>query len=152
MVAKIGHGYCLVLKRSLSTILGYGNFRRSFIVHEYSSTSFVERNGPNGDMGFHEGKAPGTVEVNRNLMNMYVYLDFVEHQLVGHSEVPLLRIVPTKSTTDSAVAITYENPHYINLMRQDLSSVHCKVADASGESIKFHSGKLILKLHFRLKK
>lgn len=149
--AKIDQGYCLVLKRSLSTILGYGNYRRSFIVHEYSSTSFVQRDGVRGDMAFHEGKAPGTVDINRNLMNLFVYVDFVEHQLVGHTQIPLLRIVPTKSTMDSAVTITYPTPHYINLIREDLTSVHVQVTDASGTDIKFHSGKLVLKLHFKLK-
>ena len=149
LTCKIEHGYCLILKRALSTLLGYGNYRKSYIVHEYSSTTFVERDGPRGDMSFKEGKAPGTIDVNRNLMNFYVYADIVEHQLVGHTQVPLLRIVPTRSTKDSGVTVTYENPHYINLSREDLTSVHVRITDASGESIRFHSGKLILKLHFR---
>jgi hypothetical protein len=121
------------------------------VINEMSHGDFVRRDGHRGDMVFHEEPAPSVVDVNRNLLNLFVYLDFIEHQLVGHMEIPLLRIVPTKSTEDSSVTTTFENIHYINIVRQEIGSVHVRITDASGADIQFHSGKTILKLHFRTK-
>ena len=147
---KLEQGYALRFNGALATLMGYGHYKTVTVAHGNDLGSGDARNN-SGEVVFKEGLTPFVADVNRNLLNMFVYGDFVQHQIIGHAEVPLLRVIPTKHSNQSSVTQSFHPIQYISLSRGDISSVQVQIADGAGEEFDFHSGKVIIKLHFRRK-
>lgn len=83
-----------------------------------------------------------------------IYVDIVEDQVYGDSMSSIIRAVIPKGNKGERVSILYDNPHYVNLKKTSFNSIHINIRDSAGELIKFSNllGKVILKLHFRIKK
>lgn len=146
---KLESGYGLRFNRALATIIGYGHYKTVTVAHPDDIIVTGESRGNPGDVVFKEGLAPFNADVNRNMLNMFLYGDFVQHQIIGHAQVPLLRVIPTRHSNQSSVTESFHPIQYINLSRGEISSVHVQIADGAGEDFHFHSGKVIIKLHFR---
>ena len=83
---------------------------------------------------------------------LFVYTDIITHQYVGDSYKQLLRTVPIsgKKTFD---AITFSDPHYVSVSKNQIETIQISIKDDTNELVKFKSGiqKVIIKLHFRPK-
>lgn len=83
----------------------------------------------------------------------FVYTDIIEEQIVGDTKAPLLDTVALKGDIDEAITVDFLNPHYVNLIKSDIPSIHITIKDSAGENIHFKNlAKVIVKLHFRPKK
>ena len=83
--------------------------------------------------------------------SIYVYLDIIKNQYVGHVKVPLLRIIPITSKYGDVSCIKYDKPHFISLNRSNIQTIEINLKDDTGEFISFEAGKAIVTLVFRRK-
>lgn len=83
---------------------------------------------------------------------LYVYCDIIEPQLVGDVVSPLLRIIPVDTDNynfGSNKTITYTQPHYIPILRNEFSTVEIDLRLDDGGPAPFQFGTLCVKLHFK---
>lgn len=100
---------------------------------------------------------PGTVsprvsDVQRGFYSLYVYCDLCQPQIVGDSYVPLLRIVEAKGKDKQIITKTYAQPHYVPVFSKSFDTIEINIKDDTGSDVSFTSGKVICKLHFRIKR
>ena len=88
-------------------------------------------------------------DVNAGLYSLYVYYDIAETQLVGDSEVQLLRIVPVEGKHGDMVTKAFQNLQYVPIVKKQFSTVEMNIKTDTGKDVPFESGKLITTLHFR---
>jgi hypothetical protein len=99
------------------------------------------------------------VEMNQGLNLIFVYSDVVEYNVVGHTSVPLLRVIPFKidstTVTDEEGGNTYHvhrefvHPHYLPVSKSYFDTVNITIKGDLGQNIPFTKGKVTVKLHFR---
>ena len=94
--------------------------------------------------------APEAVDLNRGLTALYIYCDLCEPQIVGDTLAPLLRIVDIKGKDGETVLKNCNPPQYVPLRKKTLDVIEINICDDTGQ-ISFTSGKLICKLHIRLR-
>ena len=96
--------------------------------------------------------APHSVDINRGLTALYVYCNLCEPQIVGDTLAPLLRIVDSKGKDGQNIVKFYGQPHFVPLRKKYIDVIEIKISDDTGNIISFTSGKVICKLHIRLKR
>ena len=64
---------------------------------------------------------------------------------------PLLRTVVVDNSYLKTAWVHYDNPHYLNVNKSEISSIKVQIRDDNGNKIRFENGKIIAKLHFRPK-
>ena len=79
-------------------------------------------------------------------LSLYVYCDFVAHQVVGDTLAPILRAVPIRGEIG---AETFIRPYYVPVTKGYISTVEIKIYGDLGNEIQFQSGTVILILHLR---
>jgi hypothetical protein len=99
------------------------------------------------------------VEMNQGLNLIFVYSDVVEYNVVGHTSVPLLRVIPFKvdsaTSADEEGGNTYHihrefvHPHYLPVSKSYFDTVNITIKGDLGQNIPFTQGKVTVKLHFR---
>ena len=92
------------------------------------------------------------VDLRTGFYAMFVYCDIVESQILGNVQVPLLRIVPTEGKYGDIINTTFQNPHYVPVLKKQFSTVEISIKDDRNRLVPFDFGKCILKLHFRKKR
>lgn len=103
-------------------------------------------------------KLQGGIETSHNISrtnvhdNVYVYTDIVQNQHVGDYKVPLLRVVPVRSTFGQMNWVHYDQPHYLRLSRGNITTIEINIRDELGDFISFEGGKAIVTLVFRRKR
>ena len=80
---------------------------------------------------------------------MYIYMNILEHQIVGDVSAPLLRIINVEGKYPDIIDRTFDYPHYLPILVKDISQIEVSIKDDLDKYIKFSSGKVIIKLHFR---
>lgn len=97
--------------------------------------------------------APRKANVDLGIANqIYVYCDLVEPQLVGDTMAALLRIVNVSKNLyvyGSYMTVSFENPHYVPLLRHEFETIDIDLRDDTGFKIPFQFGTSCVKLHFR---
>ena len=81
-----------------------------------------------------------------------VYADIIADQYYGDTLAPIIRsVMPTGQTGDS-ISIQYQSPHYVNLKKTFIDTIHINIRDSEGNLIHFTNllGKVNIKLHFKL--
>lgn len=96
-------------------------------------------------------ESPFAPNVHLGMYSLYVYCDIVQVQMVGDSQVPLLRVVPIEGQHGEYITRTYQSPQYLPVSRKAFDSIEIDIKDDTGNSIPFESGKSMVTLHFRLK-
>ena len=85
-------------------------------------------------------------------LTAYVYTDIIEYQYVGNVQAQLLRAIqlPIQFNTrmDDHV-IEIKQPHYIRVLKQEITRIRMHLNTVEGDKVAFTSGHLDLKLHFR---
>jgi hypothetical protein len=90
---------------------------------------------------------------NPNLVeSLFIYCDIIDYQYVGDAYVPLLKNVVVENIYPKTAWVHYDRPHYANINKSEISTIHIEIRDDFGNKIKFENGKVILKLHFRPKR
>ena len=85
---------------------------------------------------------------------LFVYSNIVEHQIIGDSLAPLLRVVcPEQKGFGSALTSEkYIKPYYVDVSRSFIDVIDIQIRTTTGKLYPFISGSpVILKLHFRPK-
>lgn len=98
-----------------------------------SQTTTAEREA-DLDLGFH---------------NLYVYCDVVQPQVVGDTQVPLIRIVPVEGKDGERVSRSFLTPQYLPVNRKQLETIEVNIRRDTGDKIPFESGRVLVTLHFK---
>jgi uncharacterized protein YccT (UPF0319 family) len=85
------------------------------------------------------------------IKSLYVYSDIVDHQYIGDESAPLLRFVAVEEQKDVYIDCVYDSPHYVPVIRNSIETIEIDIRSNYGEKIKFQSGHVLVKLHFRRK-
>ena len=82
---------------------------------------------------------------------LYIYLDILKEQIVGHSRVPLLRTIPTATEArfGSMSSFRCEHPVYFDLNTKSFDSIEVNIRTDTGQFLPFHHGTLTLLVHFK---
>ncbi|KAJ8041597.1 Endogenous retrovirus group K member 19 Pol protein [Holothuria leucospilota] len=84
--------------------------------------------------------------------NLFVYCDIVEPRAVGHTRVPLLRVVNVKQRYGEDVSMIFTNIHYQPVKQKYFDTIEMDIRDSVGRKVPFVRGNVIVTLHFRLKR
>lgn len=82
---------------------------------------------------------------------LYIYTDIIAAQIVGDSNVPLLRAVPIDIKESSTVYEIFIHPYYMPLVKHSFDTIEINIRTSTGELVPFEGGLLNKTLHFRKK-
>jgi hypothetical protein len=82
---------------------------------------------------------------------MFVYMDILADQIVGHTRAPLLRTVPVDIGADfgSMSVFTFDHPLYFDLNTRSFDTVQINIRDHAGRHTSFAYGTSTLLVHFK---
>jgi len=82
---------------------------------------------------------------------MFIYMDIVSEQIVGHTRAPLLRSLPTNMDGNFGTMTTYrfDTPVYQDLKTKSFDTVEVHIRTCTGDFMPFHHGTATLLCHFR---
>lgn len=82
---------------------------------------------------------------------MYIYLNIIQDQIVGHTRAPLLRTVPTVIDSKHGSISTYrcEHPVYFDLNTKSFDNIEVNIRTDTGDFMPFSHGTLTLLVHFK---
>ena len=125
------HRACAIhLPRALADMLGLSEPVKAFAMN----TSWTGRT---------------TWDTKRGLSPMYVYCSLVEHQRIGDTSAPLLRVLPVRGEYGSMTARSFENIHYLPARGGLFQDVEVDLRNSLGEAIPFEGGRVVVVLHLR---
>ena len=94
--------------------------------------------------------------INAGYIHLYIYSDGAEHNIVGDTLAPLLRVLPfepseTVENNNDCQHINHEItiPHYIPVSKSDFDIISIQITGDLGILVHFITCKTIVKLHFR---
>ena len=93
--------------------------------------------------------SPRVADVNAGIYSLFVYTDIIQAQLVGDTEVCLIRLVPVEGKHGDMVTRTFRNSQYLPISKKQFSTIEVNIKTDTGEKVPFESGKVITTLHFR---
>lgn len=96
-------------------------------------------------------ESPFVADPNVDLYLLYIYTDIIQSEMVGGIFAPLLRIVPVKGRDGEIIHELFDRPHYCPVSRKHFQSIEIVIRTHTGRLVSFERGKLIVKLHFRLR-
>lgn len=96
-------------------------------------------------------ESPYVADPNVDLHLLYVYTDIIQAEMVGGSLAQLLRIITVSGKDGEMVLASYDRPHYCPVSRRNFQSIEIVIRTHTGRLVSFDRGKLIVKLHFRLR-
>lgn len=96
--------------------------------------------------------SPHVCDMNRGFYSLYCYCSVVEPVFVGDVRVPLLRIVPITGEHGDTITQTYTAPQYMPVSNTSFDTIEINIKDDTGKPIAFERGKVVLTLHFRLRR
>ena len=76
----------------------------------------------------------------------------MESRVVGHSVVPLLRIVPIEGKHGDVVSKSFDNVQYIPVLHKEFTTIEIDIRDDAGRRVPFERGRVTVTLHFRRRK
>ena len=100
-------------------------------------------------------KAENAPQLNRGIINMYIYASICAPIYVGHTRVPLLKNVFIDSSNDvnkSGHARNYVvyNPMYVRLSSNTFNSIEINIRNDGGQLVQFPHGSItLLTIHFK---
>lgn len=145
-----------MIPNSRNVLFFYDNITKKVTV-DVAEGAWVELSAPLkillgiSEMRMAEGSHVGerVVDVHQGFYSLYVYCNLLEPRAVGHSEVPLLRIVPLEGDDGDMVTKVYSNVQYVPLLLKNFRTVEIDIRKDTGERVPFERGKLVVTLHFR---
>lgn len=98
--------------------------------------------------------SPQIVSLNMGLpQEIFIYWDFIEPQLIGHTCIPVLKIVNTSNKIKyvnygSIVTRDFVHHNYFPLIQKHFQTIKIDIRTSTGEFAPFKSGVVTLQLHF----
>lgn len=89
------------------------------------------------------------VDLDFGFHNLYVYCDVVQSQLVGDSQVPLLRVVPVEGRDGERITRSFMSPQYLPIGKKQFDSIEVNIKRDTGIKVPFEFGRVLLTVHFR---
>ena len=82
---------------------------------------------------------------------MYIYMNILSDQIIGHTRAPLLRTVPVdiKAQHGTTTVVHFDHPIYFDLKTKSFDSVEIDIRDHAGRHMPFQFGTSTLLVHFR---
>ncbi|GFT65516.1 uncharacterized protein F54H12.2 [Trichonephila clavipes] len=77
-----------------------------------------------------------------NFSVFYVHSDLISPQIVGDTQVPLLRIVRTKGKDTETISQYYDRPQYLHLVRHSFETIQSELRLNSGDFVPFERGQI----------
>jgi len=111
----------------LSTMMGFGE-------KEIIKKTTTAKREADLELGFH---------------NLYIYCDLVQPQLVGDSQVPLIRVIPVEGNDGDRITARFTSPQYLPVSRKQFETVEINIKRDTGEKVPFQFGRVLVTLHFR---
>lgn len=152
------NGEHIKLSRGLAAMLGFHN---RDLDYEDLGVSAVTVSNPENPYANPDDAPPivaryrsadSIVDLSLRTHNLFIYTNIVKETLVGNTYMPLLRTVPTlDKNRGTYVSKNYTDPHYLPLSSNYIKHITIDIRDDQGQNIKFQSGKITVKLHFRMK-
>ena len=90
------------------------------------------------------------VDLQRGFYSLFVYCDIVEDVVVGDVKAPLLRTVNIDGK--DMVSRIYHTVQYVSMQRCQFDTIEINIRDDTGRRVPFQRGKVIVTLHFRMRK
>ncbi len=84
-----------------------------------------------------------------NVETIYLYCDIFEPQIVGDSNVRLLKSIPVHGKSGDIISKTSANIQYLPVRTKSFESVEILLRNEAGEPVPFERGKVVVTLHFR---
>ncbi len=78
-----------------------------------------------------------------------VYCNIMDSQVVGDSDINLLRTVPVTKEYSEVVTSAFPLPFYMPISCEYIKAIEIELKNENGQLINFHSGQVIVTLHFR---
>lgn len=103
--------------------------------------------------GNREVTSPFTATPTGGFHQMYVYSDVIQPQPHPDGNVPVLRVIAVEHEREQRryASIHFQQPYYMTLSKSRINSIEFKIADATGESVGFSHGNVVITLLFRRK-
>lgn len=95
--------------------------------------------------------SPFMADPHSDLYLLYVYSDIIQSEMVGGTLAQLLRIIAVTGKDGEMVLASYDRPHYCPLSRRNFQSIEVNIRTHTGRLVSFVNGRVIVKLHFRLR-
>ena len=79
----------------------------------------------------------------------FIYCDIVQHQMIGDTKAPLLRIATISDPVYGRSQSILFNPiHYLSLAKYHFNTIEIVLRDHAGRKVPFQFGTVTVKLHF----
>lgn len=83
----------------------------------------------------------------------FIYTDIIVDQYVGDSKSKLLDTLALEGKKGEAVTITPNNPHYVDVNMNEISTINITIRNSVGIKVHFDNfSRVVVKLHFRPKR
>ncbi len=94
------------------------------------------------------------IDLTRGVESLWIYSNIIKPSIVGHSFVPLLRVVPLKKKTknNGVTVATFTHPYYHPLALHTLTDVEIKIYNTYGKTPIAFASDVICMLHVRKRK
>jgi len=123
----IKNGYKIYFTKALASILGF------------KPDTFISK----------QTRAENTADLERTMHFLYVYSDVVQSQIVGNSQVPLIRIVPAEGKEGDHITTRFTSPQYLPVSKKQFETIEIDIKRDTGEKVPFEFGRVLVTLHFR---
>ena len=91
-------------------------------------------------------------QVHGGLSTIFVYCDIIEHQLIGETSAPLLRILNWNHASKKlSISQTFSELFYVPIKSSDFDTIHIYLLDSLGYPISFENGHTFAVMEFREK-
>lgn len=126
VTAHVEKGY-RVFCGHIRTMLGFNT-------EDYITKTTTAEHEADLDLGFH---------------SLYIYCDVVQPQVVGDTQVPLIRIIPVEGKDGERVSKAFQSPQYLPVSRKQFETIEVNIRQDTGAKVPFETGRVLVTLHFR---
>lgn len=89
-------------------------------------------------------------DIDEGQTAFYVYSNIVQHQMVGNTMAPLLRVVPIRGKErDTYRTEEFQHVMYVPTINSRTDIFEIDIRRDDGEPVSFQTGKVVITLHFR---
>lgn len=160
VTVTIGDDERVKLPKGLSALLGFhirdfnfNNLFESTIRASNPDNPLRDPNEPRPPLPPRQLTADNGVDLSLKTHNIFVYTNIIKDTLVGNVYMPLLRTVSTRDENRGTyVSMNYIDRHYLPLSSNYIKQITIDIRDDQADNVRFQSGKVTVKLHFRVKK
>ncbi len=127
VTVQLKNGYEIILTGRLSIVFGFGG--KEMVLKKTTQSPDV------ADMCL--------------MSTIHVYCDIVEPQVVGDTNVQLLKTIPVESKFGDVIAKTFTNIQYVPIQTRSFENMEILLRNDTGDPVPFERGKVVNTLHFR---